>query len=153
MWAEGRDGELRSRWNRQGLRWAEGRAEDPGGRLLVPEWTLVPLMHLDWGRRSTERTNAWLTMVEKGWAIGNMGGAATQEKTEAGNRNPVSWVWMGDKTTGRYKILPREKVLAERRGGEERPTKETAMRAQWGGGKRRGGAQKAREERRGKNTS
>lgn len=75
-------------------------------------------------------------MVEKGWAVGNMGGTATQEKTEAGNRNPVSWVWMGDKTTGRYKILPREKVLAERRGGEERPTKETAMRAQWG---RKGG--------------
>lgn len=53
MWAEGRDGELLSKWNRQDLRWAEGRPEDPGGRVLVPEWTLVPLMHLDGGRRST----------------------------------------------------------------------------------------------------
>lgn len=72
-------------------------------------------------------------MVEKGWAAGNMGRTVTREKNGSrGQKSSVMGVWMGDKTTGRYKILPGEKVLAERRGEEERPVKETAMGAQCG---------------------
>lgn len=80
--------------------------------------------------------NAWLTTVERGWAVGNMGGTVTQEKTGAGNRNPGSWgcAWE-TKARVDIKYYPGESAGREQRWGGKASEGDSDVGTVWGGNK------------------
>lgn len=78
--------------------------------------------------------------MERGWAVGNMGGTVTQEETGAENRNPLSWVcaWETKPRVG-IKYYPGGSAGREERWGGKASEGDSDVGTVWGGDKSGGG--------------